>query len=165
MTYLLNDLVQLLMEKKPILNNVGDLYLIKSIDYVTDQLNNTEGWKAIISGHGCIYSSINLAVDKEAAILNTLLAMQSMGKFSGYKLSENQTDQINNKKKKQIPLKKIPTQEPNVEKEDIEKDNTVVEVELEPSSDESSVTIYNNNSPEEIERSTILKIVTRTSKK
>lgn len=162
MSNLLSDLVNTLIDNKPITNSYGDKYFVKSIDYITDQVTGLSGWKAIVTSRGYVYSSVNLAKDREGAILNTLLSLQSMGRFSSYRLSETSTEQDTQPKKKRsnTPNKPIPKKQDSAidtersESEDTESDNQI----------DTGVS-ETPKSPDEIERSVILRIVTRIQKK
>lgn len=152
----LKDLAQELMEKKSIANSYGEKYFIKSINNITDPITGNTGWKATITSRGYVYSSSELGKDEFSAIINTLLTLQSMGRFANYRLEDAKIDKP--KKTEKLP----PT--PNVIKETPTPSPTPDE-EPDGVNDQCDDVDTTNKTPEEIELSTILKIVTRTHQK
>lgn len=153
----LNDLAQELIDNKSITNSYGDKYTIKSMTEITDPSTGNTGWKAVLTSRGYLYSSCDLASDQLNAVIKSLQSLQAMGRFSNYRL-DNEKPVEKQKKVKSPPMVKTPVVK-----------TPVVEKPEEPESigidDSQEIPEPSNQTPEQIEKSVILRIVTRTHQK
>ena len=120
-------------------------------------------FKAVLTSHGYFYTNYELAETKENAIYQALIGVQAMGRFLRNPTEEtiHASEKVKIKKEKSTPkpvVKSVANPEPQPQiRDDVPEESTQAEQSQEIISDDPS------RSPEDIERMTILRIVTRAN--